>query len=40
MKSLELEPLAAIKDKALMLEDRNREWKGNNAHPWEKGSSS
>lgn len=37
MKSLELETLAEIKDRALMLEQRNTEWKGGGVNPIERG---
>ena len=37
VKSLELETLAEIKDRALMLEQRNTEWKGGGVNPIERG---
>ena len=40
IKSLELNSLAKIKNRALMLEERNREWRGNGLAPVEKGGGS
>ena len=37
LKSMGLETLAEVKDKALMLEERNREWKGGGVTPIERG---
>ena len=37
IKSLELDSLAEIKDRALMLEERNKEWKGGGVAPTERG---
>ena len=39
VKSLELGSLAEIKDRALMLEERNKEWRGGGTGPLEKGLS-
>ena len=36
LKSMGLETLAEVKDKALMLEERNREWKGRGVAPIER----
>lgn len=40
IKSLELNSLAEIKNRALMLEERNREWRGSGLAPVEKGGGS
>ena len=37
LKSLELETLAEVKDRALMLKEKNREWKGGGVAPIERG---
>lgn len=37
VKSLELDAVAKIKDKALMLEERNKEWRGGGVNPVERG---
>ena len=37
IKSLELDSLVEIKNRALMLEERNKEWKGGGVAPMERG---